>query len=205
MQVEAEAAKPARRKSSRWRLAALALFVVGSFAIAHSTGLTERLDVATIRGFMEAAGVLGFMAFLAAFAVGELMHVPGLVFVGAASVAYGQTLGTLAAFVGALGSVTLSFYVVRAIGGQPLGDVKSRLARRILSQLDERPLRTIAILRLVFWMAPALNYALAMSKVRYRDYLLGSALGLALPIPLAVFFFDWLSGASLLSWLSSLF
>ncbi len=205
MADEAHAATPAKKKKSRWRLLALAVFLVGSVVIAHTTGLTERVDVATVRGFMERAGTLGFFAFLAAFALGELVHVPGLVFVGAASVAYGQTLGTLAAYVGALASLTLSFYVVRMIGGQPLEDVKRPLVRRILSGLDEHPMRTIMILRFFFWMAPALNYALAMSKVRYRDYLFGSALGLLVPIPLAVLFFDWLAGVSILSWLGSLF
>lgn len=198
-------AEPAQNKTSRWRLLALAIFFFGSLILAHATGLSERIDVETIRAFMEAAGALGFVAFLVAFAVGELLHVPGLVFVGAASVAYGPTLGTLAAYFGALGSVTLSFYVVRLIGGQPLKDVKRPLVRRILSRLDEHPLRTVAVLRFLFWMAPPLNYALAMSKVRYRDYLAGSAIGLAIPIPLAVIFFDWLAGASLTEWLGSVF
>ena len=101
--------------------------------------------------------------------------------------------------------MTLSFYVVRLIGGQPLGDIKRPLARRILARLDEHPLQTVAILRFFFWMAPPLNYALAMSKVRYRHYLLGSAIGLAIPIPLVVLFFDWLAGASMSEWLGTLF
>jgi uncharacterized membrane protein YdjX (TVP38/TMEM64 family) len=49
----------------------------------------------------------------------------------------------------------------------------------------------VAILRLILWMAPPLNYALAMSAVRFRDYVIGSALGLLIPIALASLFFDW--------------
>ena len=195
----------APRKTSRWRLLALGALFFGSLLVAHWTGLTQNIDVETIRSFMDAAGALGFVVFLIAFAAGELMHVPGLVFVGAASVAYGEVLGSFAAYAGALLSVTVSFFVVRLIGGQPLGEVKRPLARRILSRLDDHPLRTVAILRFFFWMAPPLNYALAMSKVRYRDYLAGSAIGLLLPIPLAVLFFDWLAEVSLGEWISALF
>ena len=37
---------------------------------------------------------------------------------------------------------------------------------------------------------PALNYTLALSGVRRRDYLLGSLLGLPLPLLVYCFFFD---------------
>ena len=200
----AEEAAPARR-SSRWRLVALAAFFVGSLIVAKVTGLTDSVDVETIRRMMDAAGPLGFVGFVVAFAVGELLHIPGAVFVGAASVAYGSALGALAAYLGALASVTASFFVVRGIGGQPLGEVKRPFVKRMLARLDERPVLTVAILRLIFWMAPALNYGLAMSKVRFRDYLLGSALGLALPIPLMAIFFDWIVSLDLAAWLGTLF
>jgi uncharacterized membrane protein YdjX (TVP38/TMEM64 family) len=182
---------PARAK--RWRMALLALFFVGSLGLVKATGADAYLDVETVRAFMESWGAWGFFGFVILFALGELMHVPGLVFVGAASVAYGPVLGSAAAFVGALGSVTVSFFVVRGIGGQPLGDVRKPWMRKILGRLDTQPLRTVTVLRLIFWMAPALNYGLAMSSVRFRHYFLGSVLGMLIPIPLAVVFFDWLA------------
>jgi uncharacterized membrane protein YdjX (TVP38/TMEM64 family) len=40
---------------------------------------------------------------------------------------------------------------------------------------------------------PALNYALALSGVRFRTYLLGTLLGLPLPIALYCLFFDYLA------------
>lgn len=203
MEEEPPAGTPAKR-SSRWRLVALGVFFFGSLIIAHATGITDRIDVETIRAFMDSAGALGFVAFLFVFAIGELLHIPGLVFVGAASVAYGDAIGTLAAYAGALGSLTLSFYVVRLIGGQPLAEVERPIVKRILARLDEQPLRTVTVLRFVFWMSPALNYALAMSTVRYREYLLGSMLGLLIPIPIAVVFFDSLASGWLGEWLAAI-
>ncbi|HHH27525.1 MAG TPA: TVP38/TMEM64 family protein [Polyangiaceae bacterium] len=202
---QAPAPPEKEKKSSRWRLIALAVFFFGSLALAKVTGLSDSINVESIREFMESAGPLGFLGFLAIFALGELMHIPGFVFVGAASVAYGAALGSGAAYLGALASVCTSFVVVRTIGGQPLGDVQRPIVKRMLARLDDRPLRTITGLRLVFWMAPALNYALAMSRVKFRDYLAGSALGLLLPIPLVVIFFDWLVDIDLSAWSTELF
>ncbi len=183
----------AKPRTSRWRIALLVTFFVGSLVLAKVTGLSDRLDVETIRGFMDSMGAWGFFAFLVVFAVGELVHVPGLVFVGAAALVYGQALGMGAGYVGAVGSVTLSFVVVRAIGGQPLGAVQKPWMRKVLARLEQDPVRTVALLRLVFFMAPAVNYALAMTSVRLRDYVVGSALGLLIPIPIAVLVFDWLA------------
>lgn len=182
---------PARAK--RWRIALLALFFFGSLAAVKLTGLDDYVDVESVRQMMESAGAWGFVAFVVLFAVGELMHVPGLVFVGAASIAYGEVLGIAASYTGAMVSVTASFLVVRAIGGQPLGDIKRPFMRKMLARLETQPIRTVALLRLLLFMAPALNYGLAMSKVRLREYVIGSAIGLLLPIPIVVLVFDWLA------------
>ena len=107
---------------------------------------------------------------------------PGAVFVAAAAVAYGPSGGGVLAFAGAVAAVSVSFVVVRTIGGKPLAVVRSSRARQILSQLDRRPVRTVFLLRLLFWMAPPINYALALSGVRFRSYLIGTALGLPAPI-----------------------
>jgi uncharacterized membrane protein YdjX (TVP38/TMEM64 family) len=48
------------------------------------------------------------------------------------------------------------------------------------------------LLRLLLQTVPALNYALALSGVSFRQYLLGTALGLPLPIVLYCIFFDYL-------------
>jgi uncharacterized membrane protein YdjX (TVP38/TMEM64 family) len=62
----------------------------------------------------------------------------------------------------------------------------------MLARVDERPLLAVTALRSVLWMTPALTYALALTRVRFRDYIAGTALGLALPIAAMSVFFDWL-------------
>ena len=109
---------------------------------------------------------------------------PGLVGAGAARLTVRNA--------GALVSITVSFFVIRGIGGQSLAEIERPFIRRMLSRLDARPIRTVALLRCFLWVAPALNYALAMSRLRFREYFLGSALGLLLPMPLMSVFIDQL-------------
>jgi uncharacterized membrane protein YdjX (TVP38/TMEM64 family) len=46
---------------------------------------------------------------------------------------------------------------------------------------------------MLFQTVPALNYTLAMSGIRFRDYLIGTLLGLPIPIALYCVFFDYLA------------
>jgi len=175
----------------RWaRVAALAALVLGLVVVGRLTGLTDHLSAPRIRAALAAAGVWGPVLFVVAFSAGELVHVPGTVFVAAAVFSYGRLGGCALALCGAVVSLSVNFVVVRAVGGEPLGAVRRPFVRRMLAHLDGRPVRTIALLRLVLWMAPQLNYALALSSVRFRDYLAGSVLGLAVPITVIASFFD---------------
>jgi uncharacterized membrane protein YdjX (TVP38/TMEM64 family) len=173
------------------RLALLAALLVGTYVVGTTTGLTEQLTIENIRTTMTTAGAWGLLAFLGAFMLGNLLQVPGLVFVIAAIVAYGRVAGWAVGLGGALLAVSSSFWVVRLVGGRPLGAITHPWMRKLLGRLGDQPIRSIVLLRLFFLMSPPVNYALAMTDVRYRDYLVGSLLGLLAPLTLLAIFVEW--------------
>jgi uncharacterized membrane protein YdjX (TVP38/TMEM64 family) len=146
------------------------------------TGIADGLNIDSIRAHLLASGPLGVVAYIVVFAVSNLLSVPGVIFIIAAMLVYGKWLGTLLAMVGALCSVVLNFVVIRKLGGTPVGELKVKWARKMLRYLDDYPVRTIWILRTFMLLNPQLNYILALSSVRFRAYLIGSALGLIIPI-----------------------
>lgn len=172
------------------RLGVLVGLIVGAVLAVRSTGMGPREILAWVQDVMTSAGALGIVAFIVLFALGELAHVPGLVFVAAAALAFGPFVGAVVGYAGAFISVCVSFWVVRTIGGQLLAKIERPFFKKIMDRLESQPIRVTIVLRLVLWMAPPLNYALAMSKIRFRDYAIGSAIGLIIPIVLAVVFLD---------------
>ena len=189
-----EAPPPRRSWLPRLRLAAIVLLFAGGYAIARATGVLDNLDADAIRESVASAGPWGVLLYVAIYAGGELLHVPGMAFVAAAILLWGQTAGFAIALVASVISVCVSFVVVRTIGGKPLGSVDRPLMRKMLDRLHARPIVTIALLRSVFWMSPPLNYALALTNIRFRDYLIGSAIGLVVPVLLATVVFELLVG-----------
>jgi uncharacterized membrane protein YdjX (TVP38/TMEM64 family) len=120
------------------------------------------------------------------------VQIPGWIFLAAAVLALGKTWGGLATYVAAIVSCTVTYFSIRFVGGDALRTLKGPLATRLLNQLDTHPIRSIVLLRMLFQTVPALNYTLALSGVRYRDYLIGTLLGLPLPIAAYCLLFDYL-------------
>jgi uncharacterized membrane protein YdjX (TVP38/TMEM64 family) len=174
------------------RIGILAGVTIAIFVALKLSGALDDFDARRVRGHVEAAGIWGALLYVVMFSAGELIHIPGMVFVAAGIMAYGRTVGFGLALAGSLCSVVVSFVLVRAIGGKALAEIERPWMKRIMAKLDQRPILTVVVLRSVLWLAPALNYALALSSIRFRDYLIGSAIGLLVPILAASFVFDWL-------------
>jgi len=125
---------------------------------------------------------------------GNLVQVPGLIFLAAAELALGPLWGAALTYFAACLACFSTFAFARTIGGDALRAWDcGALGRRLFAHLDRRPLRAIVGLRLLFQTVPALNYALALSGVRFRHYFWGTLLGLPLPILIYCVFLEQLS------------
>lgn len=160
---------------------------------AELVGLREHFSVTLLQQKLAEHRTSGLMLFVLLFSLGNLIQIPGWIFLAAAVFALGRTTGGIVTYVAAISSCTVTFLTVRAIGGNALRGLNSRIARTLLGRLDASPVKNIAVLRMLFQTLPALNYALALSGVGFRRYLVGTLLGLPLPIAVYCLFFDSLA------------
>lgn len=179
------------RSSSRLLL--VILFLLGLFVLFEALGIRAQFSFDTLHTLILLHPVAGLGVFILLFALGNLIQIPGWVFLAAAVLALGRLYGGIATYVAACVSCTVTFVTIRYLGGDALRELNNRVAQRLLSGLDRRPLASIVVLRMLFQTVPALNYALALSGVRLRTYLMGTLLGLPLPIALYCLFFDYLA------------
>lgn len=173
------------------RLLAVALFLVLLFAVFELSGLRDHFNLQFLQQRILDNQASGLLIFILLFTLGNLIQIPGWIFLAAAVLALGRTMGGLATYLAASVSCMLTFLAIRFVGGDALRQLDNRAVARILQHLDARPIRSVLLARVLFQTAPPLNYALAMSGVRFRDYLLGTLLGLPLPIFLYCVFFDY--------------
>jgi uncharacterized membrane protein YdjX (TVP38/TMEM64 family) len=177
------------------RLLGVVLVLIVVLAVLEVTGLRDHFNVPFIRELILRHRVGGLVLFVSLFALGNLVQVPGWLFLAAAVLTLGGAWGGAVTYVAAVTSAVITFFAIRVLGGDALRLLRSRVAVRLLRELDARPIASIALLRVLFQTLPALNYALALSGVRFRAYLAGTMIGLPLPIALFCVFFDLLAAA----------
>lgn len=177
------------------RLIAVFLFLAILFLVFELTGLKDHFNPGFLQQRILEHKFGGLLIFVLLFSLGNLIQIPGWLFLAAAVLALGRSFGGLATYVAASISCVATFLTIRFLGGDALRQLDNRIAVSALRRLDDRPIASIVSLRMLFQTAPALNYALAMSGVGFRDYLVGTLLGLPLPILLYCLFFDFLGKA----------
>lgn len=133
-------------------------------------------------------GPLGMLGMLGAFAVGSLLAFPGLLLVAMAMVGF-ETAGPVLVLVGSVLYVVTPFLVMRGLGrGVPAEPAEpKRWTRAALVHVDRHPVLTVAVLRLVGHLSAPVSVALSLTDIRFRDYVVGSAIGLVLPLSAVVF------------------
>lgn len=177
------------------RLVAVLLFLGVLLAAFELSGLRQHFSLEFLQQRILEHRISGLLIFIVLFVLGNLVQIPGWVFLAAAVLTLGRSLGGLATYVAASISCVVTFLLIRMLGGDALRRLDSRIAERIFRHLDARPITSIVLLRVLFQTVPALNYALALSGVKFRNYLIGTLLGLPLPIAVYCLFFDYLARA----------
>ena len=158
------------------KASALAVMVLGAVALALIIGTP---DIAAMRVRVDAAGAWGPVLFFAVYAGLALIPCPKAVLTVAGGALFGLWVGTGLALAGALVGAVISFGIGRLLGREAVDRlIRGRLAR-VDALLADHSLSAVLILRLVP-LVPfiAINYASGLSGVRFRPYVLGSALGM---------------------------
>jgi uncharacterized membrane protein YdjX (TVP38/TMEM64 family) len=152
---------------------------VATLVVALVAVLALRDGIPDVRQAVRNAGLWAPVMFVLLHGAVAVTPVPRTVFTVAAGVLFGSVTGVLLAVAGTTVAAVAAFWLVRLVGA-PL--VERHAHRRgvawVRARLDRSGLLAVVSLRLI----PAvpfsvLNYAAALSGVRFAPYLLGTVLG----------------------------
>lgn len=164
------------------RLCLLLALMLGLLALAQYPPLYAYFSVEALQSLVKGAGKWGILLYFIVFLVGTLMSVPGAVFVVFAILTYGYVWGILVAYMSAVGTAWINFELARLIGGQSLAAIKNERLQRALSRVEQRPVATICWLRVFLLLSPVVNYALALTPIKRRQFVWGNAVAMLLPL-----------------------
>ena len=141
------------------------------------------LDPAVIRDAVQ-HGPLAPVVFIGLQILASLLFIPRTILGIAAGLIFGLFWGAIWALLGAEAGAAAGFALVRWIGAGAVNLEATPGLGPLLERAEEGGWRAVAILRLITLPHSVVNTALALTRVSWRDYLLGSFLGM-LPMTVA--------------------
>ena len=154
----------------------IALLVVAA-GIALALVYRHAIDPRAIRDAI-AASPLAPAIFIALQVAASLLFVPRLVMGVAAGLIFGLVWGTVWALCGALAGAAAGFAMVHWFGATGMLDQSPGIGAMV-KRAEHGGWRAVAILRLMPLPHSVANTLLAMTNVGWRDYLIGSLIGMA--------------------------
>ena len=137
----------------------------------------DRLDAAVLQDWVAAAGIAGPLLFVASYATGAVLFLPGALLTLAGGVLFGPVLGTLYNLSGATLGAAAAFLIARFVAGDWVQRRSGGFFGRLLQGVEAEGWRFVAFTRLVpLFPFNLLNYALGLTRIPFWQYLLTSAI-----------------------------
>jgi phospholipase D1/2 len=176
-----------------WRIA-IGLLALGAMAaVWRWTPLREFVSLTALVRIAHSLqdSPLAPLAVLVAYVVGGLLVVPVTVMIVATGIVFGPLLGALYAFAGALLSAAVTYRVGRHLGRNAVRRLAGSRLNRITRRLAKKGAMAIAAVRLLP-IAPfsVVNAVAGASYIGMRDFMVGTAVGMAPGILVTVVFVD---------------
>jgi uncharacterized membrane protein YdjX (TVP38/TMEM64 family) len=195
------------RQAATVKAAILLLFIVAAIALVRFTPVKEFLTAQRLGGFLNAAGVWAPPAFILIYSLGICLFIPGTLLTALGAAIFGAYWGFLYVWIGALLGAAGAFLIGRYLGREFAAALIGDKLRKYDDAIEHNGFATVLYLRLIYFPFTALNFGMGLTKVRFRDYLWGTGLGILVGTFIFTFFVGtikevWASGqwANLLTW-----
>lgn len=152
---------------------ALAVLLAGGIVAAavHSGGA----DSVELQALPERAGVAAPLVFIAIYAAGAVLFLPGSVFTIAAGALFGPVAGAFYSLTGATLGATLAFLCARYVAGEWVRRRAAGRLQALLQGVEAEGWRFVAFVRLVpLFPFNGLNYALGLTRIPLAQYVAAS-------------------------------
>lgn len=181
--------------SKRIKLGLLGAFLAAVVWL-YSSGAHEGVDAQALQAWIRGAGAWGAVVFVAVYGLLQPLGVRSVFFLLSAPMIWPPMHAVALSWFGAVVASVLAFAFARFVARDWAQSHASARIRKLDDRLAEDGFRVVTLLRLVFYTTPALQFALGVSRVRFRPFLFGTIVGV-LPFTLLMTFF----GAQLTSFL----
>lgn len=177
----------------------LLVFILLALFAFRYTPLKDLLAQDRLSGLVKGSGIWAPLLFIAIYAIGVCLFVPGTLLGAVGAVVFGTCRGFLYVWVGAMIGASAAFFIGRYLGRDFAASLAGDRLKKYDEGIERHGFATVLYLRLVYFPFTLMNFGMGLTKVHFWDYFWGTALGILVGTFLFIFFVAtikdvWLSG-----------
>jgi len=182
------------RKKALLKAAILVVFILVAIAVAQFTPIRKYLSADALEHLLKAAGIWSPVAYMVVYGVGVCLFLPGTLLTGLGAAIFGPYYGFVYVWIGAMLGASGAFIIGRTLGREFAASLIGNRLKKYDDAIARNGFATVLYLRLVYFPFTPMNFGMGLTKVTFRDYFLGTGLGIIVGTFIFTFFIGTLKG-----------
>jgi len=197
--VEERLQKPKKNSKAAIKAILLAAFIIVTIFLIRYTSIKNYLTVEEMSRFLETAGLWAPVVYMMIYTVGICLFLPGTLLTGLGAAIFGAYWGFVYVWIGAMIGSSAAFFIGRTLGREFAASLIGGKLKKYDDAIERNGFATVLYLRLVYFPFTPMNFGMGLTKVRFRDYVAGTGLGIIVGTFIFTFFIGtlkdvWASG-----------
>ncbi|MCF8126393.1 MAG: TVP38/TMEM64 family protein [Desulfotignum sp.] len=176
------------RKKALIKVCILALFIAAAVFLVRFSPVKHYLTAQQLETLLEAVGLWASVMFVFIYAAGVCLFVPGTLLTALGAAIFGPYQGFAYVWTGAMAGACLAFLIGRYLGRDFAATVIGERLKRFDDAIARNGFATVLYLRLVYFPFTPMNFGMGLTRVRFKDYALGTGLGIMVGTFIFTFF-----------------
>ncbi len=190
---------PKNHKNAVIKAIILLLFIMAAIFLVRFTPIKNYLSAEALGRFLESAGFWAPIIFIFIYAAGVCFFLPGTLLTGLGGAIFGAYWGFLWVWLGAMAGASAAFFIGRTLGREFASSLIGDKLKKYDDGIERNGFATVLYLRLVYFPFTPMNFGMGLTKVHFKDYLIGTGLGIIVGTFIFTFFIGtlkdvWASG-----------
>jgi len=163
-------------------------FVVAAITVVRFTPVRNYLTVEMLSAFLKNAGLWAPAAYIALYAIGVCLFLPGTLLTGLGAAIFGPYWGFVYVWIAAMLGSSAAFFIGRTLAREFATSLIGDRLKKYDDAIERNGFATVLYLRLVYFPFTPMNFGMGITKVRFKDYVLGTGLGILVGTFIFTFF-----------------
>ena len=190
---------PVKKRKGLIKALIFLAFVISAIVLIRFTPAKDYLTTEALTAFLENAGFWAPVVYIIIYTVGVCLFLPGTLLTGLGAAIFGAYWGFIYVWIGAMLGASGAFLIGRTLAREFASSLIGDKLKKYDNAIERNGFATVLYLRLVYFPFTPMNFGMGITKVRFKDYIFGTGLGIIVGTFIFTFFIGtikevWSSG-----------